>query len=44
MENMFLRMAGDIVLLTLVAAAVIHGISYIRFLWVRMKAETKEKG
>jgi hypothetical protein len=43
MENIFLRIAGDVVLLTLVAAAVIHGISYIKFLWAGMKAETKQK-
>ena len=43
MEDGIVRMAADRVLLTLVVAAAIHGISYIRFLWTKMKSEGQEE-
>jgi hypothetical protein len=36
MESMFLKIAGNVVLATLVIATIIEGIGYVKFLWTRM--------
>jgi hypothetical protein len=35
-SSLFLRIAEDAVLVTLVAATIIEGIGYLKFLWNRM--------